>query len=64
MPVLLASVLTIFMYEIAQAEDCLRRERERVSQYLHTCTEQKLVEVSANVTISCFHFKILLDEAR
>ena len=31
---------------IAQAEDCLRRERDRVSHYLHSSTEQKLVEVS------------------
>ncbi|XP_027352113.1 cullin-1 isoform X3 [Abrus precatorius] len=27
-----------------KAEDCLRRERERVSHYLHASTEQKLVE--------------------
>ncbi|XP_061369357.1 cullin-1-like [Gastrolobium bilobum] len=27
-----------------KAEDCLRRERERVSHYLHSSTEQKLVE--------------------
>ncbi|KAF7809601.1 cullin-1 [Senna tora] len=27
-----------------KAEDCLRRERDRVSQYLHSSTEQKLVE--------------------
>ncbi|CAJ2632066.1 unnamed protein product [Trifolium pratense] len=27
-----------------KAEDCLKRERERVSHYLHTSTEQKLVE--------------------
>ncbi|CAK8544281.1 unnamed protein product [Lathyrus sativus] len=27
-----------------KAEDCLKRERDRVSHYLHTCTEQKLVE--------------------
>lgn len=50
MQVLLASVLTIFIYEIAQAEDCLRRERDRVSHYFHASTEQKLVEVSVNLT--------------
>lgn len=27
-----------------KAEDCLRRERDRVSHYLHSTTEQKLVE--------------------
>ncbi|KAL1318020.1 hypothetical protein HN51_070265 [Arachis hypogaea] len=27
-----------------KAEDCLRRERERVTHYLHSSTEQKLVE--------------------
>ncbi|RZB48980.1 Cullin-1 isoform D [Glycine soja] len=27
-----------------KAEDCLRRERDRVSHYLHSSTEQKLVE--------------------
>ncbi|KAF7804825.1 cullin-1 [Senna tora] len=27
-----------------KAEDCLRRERDRVTQYLHSSTEQKLVE--------------------
>ncbi|XP_027188477.1 cullin-1 isoform X2 [Cicer arietinum] len=27
-----------------KAEDCLRRERDRVSNYLHSSTEQKLVE--------------------
>ncbi|KAF7825376.1 Cullin-1 [Senna tora] len=29
---------------ISLAEDCLRRERDRVAQYLHSSTEQKLVE--------------------
>ncbi|GAU42552.1 hypothetical protein TSUD_341780 [Trifolium subterraneum] len=38
------AVLTIFIHETAQAEDCLKRERERVSHYLHASTEPKLVE--------------------
>ncbi|KAH1195571.1 Cullin-1 [Glycine max] len=51
---LLKNVLDIFveigMGEMDQyeqdfeAEDCLRRERDRVSHYLHSSTEQKLVE--------------------
>jgi hypothetical protein len=35
---------------MTQAEDCLKRERERVSHYLHASTEQKLVEVRLNLT--------------
>ncbi|XP_052193381.1 cullin-1-like [Diospyros lotus] len=27
-----------------KVEECLKKERDRVSQYLHSCTEQKLVE--------------------
>lgn len=54
----LASVLTIFIHVIAQAEDCLRRERDRVSHYLHSTTEQKLVEVNVTqIFLSCFHLK-------
>lgn len=33
-------------FGILQAEECLRRERDRVSHYLHSSSEQKLVEVS------------------
>jgi len=59
----LASVLTIFIHVIAQAEDCLRRERDRVSHYLHSTTEQKLVEVNVTlIFLSCFRLKFLLDE--
>jgi hypothetical protein len=29
-----------------QAEECLKRERDRVSHYLHSSSEIKLVEVS------------------
>ncbi|KAJ1412646.1 Winged helix-like DNA-binding domain superfamily [Sesbania bispinosa] len=37
-----------------KAEDCLRRERERVSHYLHSSTEQKLVEqVQHELLVSC-----------
>jgi hypothetical protein len=35
-----------------QAEECLKRERERVSHYLHSSSETKLVEVSS-LHITC-----------
>ncbi|XP_045815621.1 cullin-1-like [Trifolium pratense] len=37
-----------------KAEDCLKRERERVSHYLHASTEQKLIEkVQHELLVNC-----------
>jgi hypothetical protein len=34
-----------------QAEECLKREKERVGHYLHASSEQKLLEVSNPVVL-------------
>jgi hypothetical protein len=34
-----------------QAEECLKREKERVGHYLHASSEQKLLEVSNLVVL-------------
>ena len=34
-----------------QSEECLERERERVTHYLHSSTEPKLVEVCYDTII-------------
>lgn len=36
-----------------QAEECLKKEKDRVSHYLHSNSEQKLVEV-------IFHLRIMV----
>jgi hypothetical protein len=49
-----------FQYDVAcydanvswlQAEECLKREKERVGHYLHASSEQKLLEVSNLVVL-------------
>jgi len=53
-----------FLSPYLQAEICLRREKKRLSQYLHSSTEQKLIEVSVNMTFFylVFILKFLLNE--
>lgn len=41
-----------FFLVTTQAEDCLKKELDRVSHYLHSSTEPKLLEVSLNY----YHF--------
>ena len=44
-------ILTLLILYFMQSEECLERERERVTHYLHSSTEPKLVEVCYDTII-------------
>ena len=44
-------MMDIVLHWNLQAEECLRREKDRVSHYLHSSSEQKLLEVGVYLDI-------------
>ncbi|EFH64434.1 hypothetical protein ARALYDRAFT_338392 [Arabidopsis lyrata subsp. lyrata] len=56
-------ILTFIIFYCIQSEECLKRERERVTHYLHSSTEPKLVEKVQNELLVVVAKQLLENES-